>query len=102
MLSKATRALLRSVFFSFMFAKEKKSKKKVSASALLGNELLSRRDEISNSSVSFDALKETSSTALACRSLEVSASVHSWVLGALFASSWAGIWLPMLPTEGKN
>lgn len=91
------------MYFSVLcLQKKKKSKKKVSASALLRNELLSRRDEISDSSVSFNALKETSSTALACRSLEVSASVHSWVLGALFASSWAGIWLPMLPNEGKN
>lgn len=86
-----------------MFAKEKKKdKKKVSASALTENELLSKGDEISDSSVNFNALKETFCIALACRSLEVCASVHSWVLGALFASSWAGILLPMLPSKGKT
>lgn len=105
MWSKATRASLRSVFFSFMFAKEEKiknNKKKISASALTGSELLSRRDEISDSSVHFNALEEAFSTALACRLLEVSASVHSWLLGALFASSWAGILLPLLPSKEKN
>lgn len=103
MRSKATRALLRSVFFSFMFAKEgkKTNKKKVLASALTGSELLSRKDEISDSSVDFNALEETFSTALACRLLEVSVPVHSWVLGALFASSWAGILLSMLPRKKK-
>lgn len=62
---KPTKALIRSILFSFMFAKEKKKKKwcgarrgkkKVLASTITGNELLSRKDEISDFSVNFNAL----------------------------------------------